>query len=33
MHQSGSEYAETVLRGCIVNVGDGEVVSYQMTSG
>ena len=29
----GSEYAETVLRGCIVNVGDGEVVSYQMTSG
>ena len=29
----GSEYAETVLRGCIVNVGDGAVVSYQMTSG
>lgn len=29
----GSEYAETVLRGCLVNVGDGEVVSYQMTSG
>ena len=29
----GSEYAETVLRGCLVNLGDGEVVGYQMTSG
>ncbi|MGH7702376.1 MAG: metallophosphoesterase family protein [Gemmatimonadales bacterium] len=29
----GSEYAETVLRGCLVNVGDGQVVGYQMTSG
>jgi len=29
----GSEYAEGVLRGCIVNFVDGEVQGYQMTSG
>ncbi|MBM3125818.1 MAG: metallophosphoesterase [Chloroflexi bacterium] len=29
----GSEYAEGVLRGCLVNFSDGEVVGYQMTSG
>jgi Icc-related predicted phosphoesterase len=29
----GSEYGEGFLRGCIVNLGDGEVVSYQLTSG
>lgn len=29
----GSEYAEGILRGIIVNVGDGKVVSHQMTSG
>lgn len=29
----GSEYAEGVLRGCIVNFTDGEVQGYQMTSG
>jgi len=29
----GSEYAEGVLRGCIVNIVDGEVQGYQMTSG
>ncbi len=29
----GSEYAEGVLRGCLVNFVDGEVTGYQMTSG
>jgi Icc-related predicted phosphoesterase len=29
----GSEYAEGVLRGCIVTYMDGEVQGYQMTSG
>ena len=29
----GSEYGEGVLHGVIVNVGDSEVVGYQMTSG
>lgn len=29
----GSEYAEGVLRGCIVTYLDGEVQGYQMTSG
>ena len=29
----GSEYAEGVLRGCLVNFVGGEVVGYQMTSG
>jgi uncharacterized protein len=29
----GSEYGEGVLRGCIINLHAGEVVSYQMTSG
>jgi Icc-related predicted phosphoesterase len=29
----GSEYGEGVLHGVIVNVGEGEVVGYQMTSG
>ena len=29
----GSEYAEGILRGCLVNVVDGEVQGYQMTSG
>lgn len=29
----GSEYAEGVLRGCIVTYSDGEVQGYQMTSG
>lgn len=29
----GSEYAEGVLRGCLVNFVDGEVLGYQMTSG
>lgn len=29
----GSEYAEGILRGCIVNVLDGEVQGFQMTSG
>jgi len=29
----GSEYAEGVLRGCIVTYIDGEVQGYQMTSG
>jgi len=29
----GSEYAEGVLRGCLVNIADGEVQGYQMTSG
>jgi Icc-related predicted phosphoesterase len=29
----GSEYAEGVLRGCLVNFVDGEVQGYQMTSG
>lgn len=29
----GSEYGEGFLRGCIVNLGDGEVISFQLTSG
>jgi Icc-related predicted phosphoesterase len=29
----GSEYAEGVLRGCLVTFVDGEVQGYQMTSG
>lgn len=29
----GSEYAEGILRGCIVTFSDGEVQGYQMTSG
>ncbi len=29
----GSEYAEGVLRGCLVTFADGEVQGYQMTSG
>jgi len=29
----GSEYAEGILRGCLVNFADGEVIGYQMTSG
>lgn len=29
----GSEYAEGILRGCIVAFADGEVQGYQMTSG
>jgi Icc-related predicted phosphoesterase len=29
----GSEYAEGVLRGCLVNLVDGEILGYQMTSG
>jgi len=29
----GSEYGEGALRGAIVNIGDGKIVSWQMTSG
>jgi Icc-related predicted phosphoesterase len=29
----GSEYAEGILRGCIVTVSEGEVQGFQMTSG
>jgi uncharacterized protein len=29
----GSEYGEGVLKGAIVNLGDGEVMSWQLTSG
>ena len=29
----GSEYGEGVLRGCLVNILDGEVQAFQMTSG
>ncbi len=29
----GSEYGEGALRGTIVNLGDGKIVSWQMTSG
>jgi len=29
----GSEYAEGILRGCLVTFVDGEVQGYQMTSG
>lgn len=29
----GSEYGEGALRGAIVNIGDGEITSWQMTSG
>jgi Icc-related predicted phosphoesterase len=29
----GSEYGEGRLRGCLINISDGRVESYQMTSG
>jgi Icc-related predicted phosphoesterase len=29
----GSEYGEGALRGAIINLGDGKIVSWQMTSG
>jgi Icc-related predicted phosphoesterase len=29
----GSEYAEGVLRGVLVNLADGKVQSHQLTSG
>ena len=29
----GSEYGEGILKGAIVNIGNGEVMSWQMTSG
>lgn len=29
----GSEYGEGILRGCIVNFVEGEILGYQMTSG
>jgi Icc-related predicted phosphoesterase len=29
----GSEYGEGILRGCLVNFADGEIIGYQMTSG
>jgi Icc-related predicted phosphoesterase len=29
----GSEYGEGILRGCLVNIVDGEVSAFQMTSG
>lgn len=29
----GSEYGEGALRRAIVNVGDGKIVSWQITSG
>ena len=29
----GSEYGEGILRGCLVNFVDGEIIGYQMTSG
>jgi Icc-related predicted phosphoesterase len=29
----GSEYGEGRLRGCLINVSNGQVESYQMTSG
>jgi uncharacterized protein len=29
----GSEYGEGILRGCLVNIVDGEVQGFQMTSG
>jgi Icc-related predicted phosphoesterase len=29
----GSEYAEGVLRGVLVSLGDGKVETYQLTSG
>jgi len=29
----GSEYGEGILRGCLVNIVDGEVQAFQMTSG
>jgi Icc-related predicted phosphoesterase len=29
----GSEYGEGILRGCLVNILDGEVQAFQMTSG
>jgi len=29
----GSEYGEGILRGCLINLGDGKVDSYQLTAG
>jgi Icc-related predicted phosphoesterase len=29
----GSEYGEGVLRGCLVNIANGKIDSYQMTTG
>lgn len=29
----GSEYGEGILRGCLIGVRDGEIISYQMTAG
>ena len=29
----GSEYAEGVLRGVLMNLADGKIESYQLTSG
>jgi Icc-related predicted phosphoesterase len=29
----GSEYGEGVLRGCLINLVDGKVESYQLTTG
>jgi Icc-related predicted phosphoesterase len=29
----GSEYGEGILRGCLVNIAEGEVQAFQMTSG
>jgi Icc-related predicted phosphoesterase len=29
----GSEYGEGILRGCLVNLANGKVESYQLTSG
>ncbi|HBG74153.1 MAG: hypothetical protein A2X25_04085 [Chloroflexi bacterium GWB2_49_20] len=29
----GSEYGEGILRGCLVNFVEGEIIGYQMTSG
>jgi Icc-related predicted phosphoesterase len=29
----GSEYGEGILRGCLLNLRDGEVEGYQLTSG
>jgi Icc-related predicted phosphoesterase len=29
----GSEYGEGILRGCLVNISNGKVEAYQMTTG
>ncbi|MCI0583829.1 MAG: metallophosphoesterase [Chloroflexi bacterium] len=29
----GSEYGEGILRGCLITIADGKVLSYQMTAG